>query len=98
MQTIGAGVKRISKPVRAEALEGRAYFAVVAFQPVTLLTAGEFPSGLAVADLNADGHVDIVDTNYGNGTVGVMLGHGDGTFNPMVQYPVGNGPEAVHDR
>lgn len=43
-------------------------------------TGGSGPTGVAVADFNKDGHLDLVVTNTGSGTVGVLLGKGDGTF------------------
>jgi hypothetical protein len=36
--------------------------------------------GMAVADLNGDGKVDVVTANYHSGTVGILLGNGNGTF------------------
>src|SRR5262249_52360405 len=43
-----------------------------------------------VADLNGDGKPDIVVTNgQGKVGVGVLLGNGDGTFQPVVTYNVG---------
>ena len=51
---------------------------------------------IAVADLNRDGHPDIVFTtdNGGAAFVGVVLGAGDGTFSTPVAYAVA-GAEAV---
>ncbi len=46
---------------------------------------------MAVADVNGDGHPDLLVVNYcasssdcSNGTVGVLLGNGDGTFQAAV--------------
>ena len=70
----------------------------------TLLAAKQFPCGLnpadvKVADLNLDGLPDIVATNDsgpGNaGTVAVLAGKGDGTFDPYVAFGTGMGPHAV---
>jgi hypothetical protein len=54
------------------------------------------PSGLAAGDVNGDGKEDLVVGNFGspnNGasSVSVLLGNGDGTFQPEVVYPVGQG-------
>lgn len=75
------------------------------FQPFVQYDAGGvFTIAVAVADVNHDGKPDLVVTNYygecptGNcdGTVAVLLGNGDGTFQPAVLYDVpGENPDAV---
>jgi hypothetical protein len=58
-------------------------------------TGGMFPSSPAVADFNGDGKLDLVVSNCGNGcntgtgTVGVLLGNGDATFQTVVTYGSG---------
>jgi hypothetical protein len=56
---------------------------------------------VAVADLNHDGHPDLAvvsacqsESNCVNGVVGVLLGNGDGTFQPVVNYNTGGGNAA----
>jgi len=51
--------------------------------------------GLAVRDLNGDGHADIAFTNDGSGTVSVLLGDGQGNFSPFVAYGTGRQPLSV---
>lgn len=67
------------------------------FQAPLRFDAGIFPQGLAAADLNKDGKVDVVVTNVPStgGTVSVLLGNGDGTFGSPMPYPVESGPLAV---
>ncbi len=61
------------------------------FQPVVSYSTGpgeSFAESVAVADLNGDGKTDGVVANY-DGTVGVLLGNGDGTFQPAITYNSG---------
>jgi hypothetical protein len=47
------------------------------------------PDGLAAADFNGDGILDLTFTNYGNATttaIGALIGNGDGSFKPAVMY------------
>jgi len=57
---------------------------------------GSYPIGLAIADLNADGSLDVVVANANSGTVGVLLGNGHGWFEPPLAYNSGgSGPRSV---
>lgn len=51
--------------------------------------SGSTPYALAAADVNADGHLDLLTANYGSRTAGVLLGNGDGTFQPLATYSAG---------
>ncbi|HXP41418.1 MAG TPA: FG-GAP-like repeat-containing protein [Candidatus Acidoferrales bacterium] len=64
------------------------------FQPAkTYDSGGGATGGLALADLNADGKLDVVVTN---GKVAVLLGNGDGSFQAAIGYdPGGSGADAV---
>ncbi len=57
-------------------------------------SGGNFASGLAVGDLNGDGHPDFVVTNYNANTLAVLLNRGDGTFAAPVAYPTSN-PDTI---
>lgn len=58
-------------------------------------TAGAAPTGLATADFNQDGRLDLVTANYDGGTISVLLGNGDGTFGTATTYPAPNNPFKV---
>jgi hypothetical protein len=62
--------------------------------PVMYESGGAYATSIAVADLNGDGHPDVVVANdcgddCSVGAVGVLLGNGDGTFQPAVIYSTG---------
>ncbi len=64
--------------------------------PTTLATSGFFIYSIAVADLNGDGKLDLAvesDAQDGSdttpGVVSVLVGNGDGTFQPYVSYTTG---------
>jgi hypothetical protein len=69
------------------------------FQPARSFAAGHLPQGLAVGDFNGDGVQDLAVTDGGgspfNGSVSVLLGNGDGSFQTARDYPVGASPNAV---
>ncbi len=59
-------------------------------------SGGSSPWGLAIADLNADGSLDVVVTNANSSTVGVLLGNGHGWFgSPLTYNPGGTFPRSV---
>jgi len=69
-------------------------------------SGGQYPDSIAVADVNGDGKPDLLVANYytgnsnSNGSLGVLLGKGDGTFQPVVSYGsggVGDNSVAVGD-
>src|SRR5207244_2671206 len=63
---------------------------------VTYGSGGDYAFSVAVADINRDGKLDVLVANaYAStgcceaGPLGVLLGKGDGTFQPVVAYDVG---------
>ncbi len=78
-----------------ENLEARMLLSAVQFAPQlpTAISSNAF-SGTA-ADINGDGKMDLIATNYNTNTVSVLLGNGDGTFLPKVDYATGTGPSSV---
>jgi hypothetical protein len=66
------------------------------FQPPHNYAAGIYTLSVAIGDFNGDGIPDLVVSNTGGngnnfhgGSVGVLLGKGDGTFQDAVHYAVG---------
>jgi hypothetical protein len=73
---------------------------LLSFLPPSFYSVNADPGGLASGDLNGDGIPDLVTTNYVShtvlpGTVSVLLGNGDGTFQAPIQYGVGLTPFSV---
>jgi Bacterial Ig-like domain (group 3)/FG-GAP-like repeat len=68
------------------------------FQPAAVYNPGGFDASSVIArDVNGDGKPDLLVTNWfvnnhnttADGVIGVLLGNGDGTFQPAVTYDSG---------
>ena len=63
-----------------------------AFPNLVSYGVDERPSDVAISDLDADGHPDVVVTSLFDDTVSVLMNNGDATFGAQVTYSVGQGP------
>ena len=57
--------------------------------------SGSDPDAIVAGDFTGDGRLDLAVANTDGDTVSVLLGNGDGTFQPQVTYAVGSGPDAI---
>ena len=55
------------------------------------LATGTNPYQVAIADLNGDGHLDLLVPNAGNNNVSVFFGNGHGGFTPAAGSPIAVG-------
>jgi hypothetical protein len=67
--------------------------------PIPYAVGPAYPFSVAVADLNGDGRLDLAvvtgTDNQAPGSVAVLMGNGDGTFQPPAIYGVGAGPTSL---
>lgn len=70
------------------------------FQPAQVFSAGNNPTFLSVGDFNGDGKMDLAVSDLGqlpsggNGSLSILLGNGDGTFQTPIIVNAGMGPYA----
>ena len=53
---------------------------------------GQFPHGMAIADMNGDGRADVVVANTDGPSVSVLLGQTDGTLGSKTDFPLQDSP------
>jgi hypothetical protein len=76
-------------------LEGLEDRTVLSFLTPTTFAVGTSPHGEAVGDFNGDSKADLVVVNQASNTLSVLLGKGDGTFQPKTDYATGASPAGV---
>jgi hypothetical protein len=65
------------------------------FAPQQTYLTGNGPSSVVVGDFTGDGQLDLAVANNNSGTVSVLLGNGDGSFQPAVSFFTSVNPLAV---
>src|SRR5262249_52589849 len=75
-----------------ERLEDRT---VPSFFTSPTFAVGTTPVAQVTGDFNGDGKADLAVVNQGSNTVSVLLGTGDGTFQPKTDYATGATPRGV---
>ena len=77
-----------------KALEGK--YAIGAYKSPNLVAADaglpNFRRQVVIADFNGDGVPDLAVTNYDSGDVSILLGWGDGTFQPQRRFDATSHP------
>jgi hypothetical protein len=96
----GTALVSVVNPGRGNTSSGPALFQIT-YRTSAIALAGPVDYGsaaftsVAIGDLNGDGIPDLALADWDNEMLGVMLGNGDGTFKPVVEYPVGLDPQSV---
>ena len=67
----------------------------VTFSPQVMFETGRQPVAVAVGDLTGDGKTDIVTANAYDGTISVLMGNGNGTFQSQRTLAVGSCPYSL---
>ena len=78
----------LTMPVLATAQNN--LFSTSALNPV-----GAGPAAIAHGDFNGDGRVDLAVADFTGGSISILLGTGDGNFQPTVNYTVGRNATGI---
>ncbi len=56
---------------------------------------GAGAAAVVAGNFNGDGNLDAATANSGANTISILLGNGNGTFQPHVDYAIGQNPQAI---
>jgi len=90
---------RPASPALVTVVSNVAYFPIL--PPITITdaklsaTAGTAPFGMVAADFNGDGILDLAVANNDDNTVSIVLGNGDGTFQPQTTFATVGSPYGI---
>ncbi len=71
------------------------YPGILGFLAPTSYKGGSAVADIASADFDQDGNPDLVVSNLNENSIGVFLGDGRGTFQPMQTYSTGKRPQSL---
>jgi hypothetical protein len=79
---------------------GNALFVVLSnpeggFGAPTPYQVGGVTGSVVSADINGDGKLDLISSSFDTGTISLLLGDGDGGFNPQMSLPVFDSPSLI---
>ncbi len=69
--------------------------AFVTLSPAVFHPSGNDTRGVALADVNGDGILDLISAGFAVDLLGVQLGNGDGTFGTISALAAGDGPRLI---
>jgi len=78
--------------MRFETLEDRC---LLSLTPAASYAVGAEPVAIVSADVNRDGHLDLITANVRSSDVTVLMGSADGTFGPAISSPIGVKPISI---
>ncbi len=96
----GTALITATNPAPGGGISNVVYFQITSSTPSISLAlkdyaAGNFPYSVTTGDFNRDGKLDPATANYSAGTISILLGNGDGTFQANVDYAAGAGATSV---
>ncbi len=95
LKAIFEGVRGVWQPSQSNVVNQIVYpTPATRFSGPATYAAGNAPHALTTADSNVDGKQDL-DVAKGDGSVAILIGNGDGSFQPAAYYSAGVNPYAI---